>query len=251
MKKILFYAIAIMAVLPLASGCKKDKLMFSGPASIYFRLPSPDSIKDPAIAIVADTLTYTFAYSDLVTVSQRTILIPLEITGVAADHDRKYRIQVIDSANTTAGVDYVSLAPVQQFPAAHQFDTLQVTFLRNLSMQSAVKQVIITIQNGDDLVAGVKEKLTVCLRVSDMLSQPVWWNRWINGFGTYNSIKLREWFKIWGTTPLSTTKIPNWNFAPQELAAIVKLKAVFDKAKADGHPFVDENGIELTIPANF
>ncbi|MDE7374169.1 MAG: DUF4843 domain-containing protein, partial [Odoribacter sp.] len=123
-----------------------------------------------------------------------------------------------------------------------------ITLKRSASMSTETKEIRIRIVDGEDLVQGVKEKLFVAVRVSDILEMPDWWKRWEIGFGTWHPTKLREWIKIWGGKgDLPTNGQVMWYTFPRECAAIVRLKKVFDAEPG----FYDENGVRLKIPADF
>lgn len=252
MKKI-YKVLLILTVIPLFMNCSEaEEFMFEEMDAIYFRLPDPNAFTDESISIVGDTIFFTFAYFDDDKVKSHDVFVPLEVVGFAADRERKFHIEVKSKPNTVAGVDYVAPDQAQPLHADKMYDSLRVTFNRTKSMQSEHKELEINIIDGGDFIKGVKDNLHVVIKVSDMLEKPVWWDKWSVGFGEWHPAKLREWFKIWGTDPLSSTVSQiGWYFTSQECMAIVKLKAVFDKAEADGNPFLDEHQNILKIPANF
>lgn len=225
-----------------------DREMFPGEeAGVYFKLSALS--KDATLVLRKDTVVYTFAYDD-VDVTEREICIPVELVGYAAGTERKYRIKVEAAANTLEGVDYETVASEQTFAANKTVDSLRVVWKRNQTMtdeKNGVKKLNIRIVSGGELAAGVEEKLFVSLQVSDILEKPKWWDGWEFAFGSWHPVKLREWIKIWGKEDLEKKPwYPSFHSHPQELTAIVKLHDLFEKEE-----FYDENGVRLSIPANF
>lgn len=248
MNKMKNYYTGILGVLMLCGvlSCNEaSKEMFEGPYSAFFQLK--DLKSDTTLILRNDTVVYTFAYEPD-EVRTREICIPVMITGSGAEKGLSYRVEVTTSKNTTANTDFEPIATEWHIPAGKMTDSLRIILKRNPSMQTATKEIRIRLVEGGDLIQGVKEKLFVAVRVSDVLEMPGWWEHWEIGFGDWHPTKLREWIKIWGGKgDLPTDKRVMWYYAPKECMAIVKLKEVFDKDPG----FFDEEGHRLLIPASF
>lgn len=245
MKKYYIGLLGILMLWGLYSCDEASREMFEGPYSAFFQLS--DLKSDTTLILRQDTVTYTFAY-DPDEVKTRELCIPVVITGSDSPRDLKYRVEVIPAANTAEGVDFEPIASEWVIPAGKMTDSLHITLKRSASMSTETKEIRIRIVDGEDLVQGVKEKLFVAIRVSDILEMPGWWKRWTIAFGSWHPTKLREWIKIWGGKgDLPTDRQVMWYTYPKECAAIVRLKKVFDAEPG----FYDENGVRLKIPAEF
>ncbi len=243
MKRLKYITVSLVAVFALSMCSEADEPTYSGPESVYFRMPAKDF--DDSLIIDKDTITYTFAYYP--ELNEREIPVPIEVTGLAANHTRTYAVNVRAASGTLEGVDYRQVATTQTFAAGTMYDTLWVTFYRTAEMQTKVKKLEITIVGGGDLLPGVQENLLVELHVSDMLEKPVWWDTWRNGFGTWHPTKLREWIRIWGGKgDLPIASYVSIMSHSKEVMAIYKLRERFETEAF----YDEESGARLTIPGN-
>jgi hypothetical protein len=235
-------AIVIIATLLLGACSEASREMFSAPGAIYFRMPQGDT----TLIIREDTVVYSFAF-DLVN-TRREICIPVEIVGLAAGHDRTYRVEVNPFGETLPGVHHEPVATEQVLPAGKTRDSLRVTFLRSPDMQQEVKKIGITIRDGGDLATGVRECLYVAIQVSDILERPAWWNNTWNPYfgGTYDPQIYKVWMEIWGGTgDLSAYPSASWWDAPHVLTALFDLKRYFDEHEVY---YLNDPGRRIIIP---
>lgn len=246
MRNKIYIAIALCLTLWMTACRDADREMFSDSRSgVYFKLEN--LAEDTTLVVRQDTVVYTFAYESE-EVQEREVCLPVELVGLAADRERKYRIEVLPAANTVEGIDYQTINLEQVFAAGKTVDSLRVVWNRDTSMARVAKRLDIRILGGDDFGLGVKEYTYVSLQVSDILEEPDWWEAWSSALGDYHPTKLREWYKIYGMNPLPEITSA-WEISfmmyPQECAAIMQLKELFDNEE-----FYDEEGNRLYIPAN-
>ena len=244
--------IVLLAWLMLGVACRDaDKEMYSDDTvGLYFKLANLSDDSTLVVNRSAQSVTYTFVYDDA-DVTEREICIPVQVFGDSAAYNRKYRIEVSPAANTMEGEDYAAIAAEQSFPAGKTIDSLRVVWKRSAAMKDEAKRLDIRIVPDGDFAMGMQEYTSVSLVASEIYECPEWWvsdgdggNNWTPALGAYHWIKMREWNKLWGRTPLK--KNPgsiSFLLYPQECVAITKLKELFER-----ETFVDEQGNRLTIP---
>lgn len=223
----------------LALSCSESKhTFFDAPDSIHFRLYNFD--KD--IELEGDTIKYSFAFvSD--DIKSKLLKIPIELAGYIKDFDRKYNIRVEEYGDTKNGVHFKKIIENQIFHAGKVRDTLKVLVNRTEDMLKSSFLLGIHIIEGDDLTTGLKEKLFVAIKVSDILEKPSWWDKWHTYFGDYNVIKFKKWIELWGGKGDLSGKYPGWGHSPKEVAAIFELRRYFEN-----NPTYDNEGNLIVVP---
>lgn len=245
MKKLHYILLGIIFASMFACS-EADKEMFKGPDSICFRIPqTSDDIDeyrklDSSLIFREDTVVYSFAFD--MEATERTICIPVQIGGMAANHERKYMVEVEEYNGAQAGVHYEAINKEQILSAGKTTDSLRIKFFRR-DMDKVARKIGLRIKTGGDFIEGTQERLFVAVQVSDILEKPSWWNDWSSCFGTYHPIKFREWIKMYGGTGDLTGKRPDWWGAPLELTLVLELKDLFEREE-----FYEENNVRLTIP---
>lgn len=240
MKKLIYIIIGCLFVPFYFSSCSEnDRLTFEDTPGIYFRLPE----KDTTLIVREDTIVYSFAFEDPNLVREYVMRVPVEITGLSVNKERKFKIRIDPKLSTAVeGRDYIKLQEEYIMPANTGKDSIRITVLRNDSLQTKPRDLQLEIVATPDFKLGIKERATIRLRFSDILEEPEWWDYWSFFMGAYGRKKHQQWLLIWGKTPLKTDgQIHPFN-TPKELMAIQDLRIYFEQ-----NPTY-ENGERVVVP---
>ena len=249
--KYCFFAMGMVAL--LSTSCSEaDRLMFdTNYASVCIPRDKDGKLcfDDTLVTVSEDTASFTFSVLPA-SYTEYDLQIPILVTGTPADRDRKFRLSV-DAAKTTAveGEEYVPLASEFILPADSTKITATIKLLRSEPLASASRDLALTIASTEDFPSAViGEENRIVIRVSDILTQPVWWTTWKNAFGRYSRVKHQKWIEIWGPGALSTDRIqaPLASMYPRQALALQKLRVYFEE-----NPTYDENGVLVSVPVYF
>ncbi len=235
-KNILFVLLAFMVLI----ACKKDKqLVYSSADNIYFDYKRSDS------------LIYTFAYTPAVALD--TIFLPVKISGIRVNHDRKFFLNVVDSASTAvSNLHYIALKPSYVLPA--DSGTIHVpVILKNTDVALATKSVSLTIRvsGGTDFSSMLPDSMRVKkIFFSNRLEKPIWWEDW-DQLGTYTRVKHKLFLISSGTRDLIvvTGNPLAYQDIPRDLFYISNMRAFL----ADPFDWVKQNtakGYVLTLASD-
>lgn len=238
MKNLKYITLAFAAMCSISSCEEAEKEMFSAPDAVYFKVSQDDKNRDKKIIVREDTVIYSFSY-EAPEIKNYKIKIPVEIVGHRADKERKYNISIVDNMTTAvAGKHYEELESTYTIRKGVGIDTLVITALRHVDMLRFSKDLTIELTPSQDFQLGRKESVRKTIRISDMLEEPEWWEKWSGLMGPYHYIKHQEWIlvaidnNIYG----AESKLPGdlktdwrtmpWDI-PYELMAIRQLKDYF------------------------
>lgn len=239
MKKIVYIAVASLLCLFCFSCSENSRLMFNDDAAIYFRIPKGDT----NLIIQTDTVVYSFAFEDANLVKTYTIRIPIESTGAAVPHERKYQIKADTKLSTAIeGTDFETLKSEYIMPANTGLDTLLLIVKRTPAMQEAAKSLVLEMVATPDFKLGLEERQQIYLRFSDILERPSWWKDWEYYMGAYGRKKHEKWLQIWGKAALPTDVFVHPFYTPKELMAIQDMRIYFEQ-----NPTY-ENGERVVVP---
>ncbi|RKE42511.1 DUF4843 domain-containing protein [Sphingobacterium detergens] len=215
MKKFVLF----LCTLFLLSACKENENIVQydqGNSYVYFAYPNPNR---RAIERYADSIYYGFALDPDIQVKEKTIAIPIRISGSAKGADRSYNLVIEDSSRFDVNAVKFSKAVIS---ADRYLDTLYISLQRTAKMLSEQTVLYLSLKGNDEFIPGNlhNQKLTVI--VDDILNEPKWWSTWKNYFGPYHKEVFQRWIQIYylGADPSSEliTNAPGpiyyWNNMP-------------------------------------
>lgn len=243
MRKILLY-LFIVLLCPFAS-CKKSSLiMYQDDPRVYFYKYGRASNQD--------ILPYSFAFKD-VNIVKDTVYLQLRIMGDTTNYDREVNIMVDDSSTAVENEDFAFGPKI--IHAGLFADSIPVYLFKTPKMDTSVLNLNMTIgeskdfkpgyvDNGWDLTA-TGSRLNFAITITNQLQKPtIWDNQLVRYFGTYSRVKFQFIIVVSG--------ISDWSSAPYPATltfVVQQVKAELLQYQADnGHPLLDENGNEVTIP---
>lgn len=196
------------------AACKKTKeIYYHSSDNIYFDFSSQAD---------RDSVVYTFAYDP--TKRQDTILLPVRISGIRTDHDRKYSIMVLDSGTTAKpGTHYQPLQGEYTMPADSGSIRLPVIiFNTDASLEQTAVQLRLKLLPSEDLDTTLNTLITAKIVFSNKLEEPNWWSMWLGSY--YSRVKHQLFIIVAEVTSLTTDGLD----APRNLYLVSKLTTMLD-----------------------
>lgn len=200
MKRILFFFIAAIALLPL-SGCEQEIHSYTGDRGIYFSVRWGTQWQESRWPY------WSYSNVDFVKVPEDTYTaeVKVMITDVAVPYDREFRYQIDKQATTgREGVDYEVPEGIGVIPAGKVEGVATVVLHRTPEMESEVVTVALQLvanenfdlvftkfiqpkeNTGTDLeIEEVLDASRHQLRISDVMVKPDNWLGKFNEFGNY------------------------------------------------------------------
>ena len=203
--------IALSAALLLLVSCKKGEyLLYNSPDNIHFNF---------AVSTV-DSIVYTFAFTP--GKLSDTVYIPVQLSGMRVNRDRKYSVAVTDS-NTTAIVSkhYAPLLSSYILPADSGSAYLPVVIYNTDSLlrkRSVALSLHLVATN--DLGVAIADQDMGKVIISNKLEKPNWWNMWLGGY--FSSTKYQLFIIATGLTTMSTSGLD----APKNLYYVSLLNSL-------------------------
>ena len=222
-----------MALFILVSCKKGDDLVYNSADNIHFNFAAP----------TVDSIVYTFAFTP--GRSSDTVYIPVQLSGMRVNHDRKFAVAITDS-NTTAvaGEHYASLLASYVLPADSGSAFLPVIIYNTDSLlrKRSVALSLHLVATGDLGVAIADQDMGKVI-ISNKLEKPNWWNMWMGGY--FSSTKYQLFIIATGLTTMSTSGLD----APKNLYYVSLLNSLLQDpfAWVAGNP---ESGYVLTQLSN-
>lgn len=173
-----------------------------------------------------DQLIYTFAYTP--GLARDTIWIPVKISGKRVNHERRFALQVTDSASTAkSNTHYEALKPFYLMPADSGSVQVPVVLLNAPGLESASVRLTFVVSGGEDFKTQLPAKLrTKSLLFSNRLEMPSWWMFWMGELGPYSRVKHQLFLISSGTRdllpPSEFMEIPRTLFYISNTRSMVK-----------------------------
>jgi hypothetical protein len=250
-----------MGLMYIASACTSDNEFETFDAAesyIYFDLPKVKDKYGRDTDERIDSMEYSFAL-ELADVSNYQFKVPVAISGVSANADRTFKVEVVadESDATDADWEMSSIAnPVLK--KGLMFDTLLVTLNRTAALKEMKKHLVLELKANDQFNLGRDDALKVKLIFSDILIEPVWWADWKDTFGPFYLETFLKWQEIYyeGADPnippyyIDVSQDPNkpyyWdnmpvgfyagyeNYTPSVFMFIAQLRTYFEENEVYG-----------------
>lgn len=199
--------------------CSKDIEIFDDNESyIYFNMPAVlDERYHPTNQRI-DSLFYSFALDDY-TIQDMIIKVPINIIGVAADHDRQYKIEIVADETTATDADWdKSSVATTVIKKGELRDSLYVRIFRSEATETQFRQIVLRIVPNEEFKAGFSNQLKMKVSFTSILTPPDWWSRWPELFGPFYREKFVKWQEIYylGADPTIVGGQPlYWNNMPK------------------------------------
>ncbi|RFM28204.1 DUF4843 domain-containing protein [Deminuibacter soli] len=191
MRKKLYFALLAVGI---TASCKKAvELTYNSPDNIHFNFDQKQ----------ADSVLFTFAYTP--NLSADTISLPVQLSGIRADHDRRFIIRV-DKDSTTAieNLHYKPFDSSYVLPA--NTGTVFVNFViynNDSLLQQRSVSIRFRLYPTADLGTNLPYKLISNKVVfSNKLEEPEWWPMWMGDY--YSQVKHELFIVVTGLAELST-----------------------------------------------
>lgn len=201
----------IIASLLIITGlsCKKtQEIKYHSHDNVYFDF-NPASNRDSII--------YTFAYTP--SLMKDTVFLPVRISGIRVNHNRKFGIMVVNEGTTAAvNTHFEPLKDEYTMPADSGTFRLPVV-LYNTDAALTTRSVVLNLKltPSADLDTTINKIINAKIVLSNKLEQPAWWSFW--PLGSYSQTKHQLWLIATGVRDLTMSGTD----APQSLYFIGKL----------------------------
>jgi hypothetical protein len=244
MKRYLAVAVAALA-LGACSEADKEVMWEPGYASVCFEA---DSLADTLVSCKDSVISFSFSLqsSDM---TEYTVQVPVLVIGMPVSHDRTFMLAV-DASKSTAveGTNYKAFGTSFTMPAGKVLTTVPITLLRSEDEQQGYKELRLVVQNSADFPDPfVEEKSFICLRVSDQLMKPEWWDAWQEAgwFGKYSRVKYQKWIELYGAGDLGAAPgTGNYAMGSPQVAYYHNLLRQY----FIDNPTTDEDGETVEVP---
>lgn len=191
MKKLILSALIASSLL---GACKKaEELKYDSHDNVYFDFPNAQK----------DSVLYTFAFHP--EKAQDTIYLPVRISGIRKDADRKFVI-VVDKDSTTAiaGKHYKAFEPSYTMLKNTGVTYVPLTLYNtDTALQNKSVRIKMTLAATPDFGIAIPEKLISRVVFSSKLEHEAWWDWWFDP-STYSQTKNQFFIIVTGLTSLST-----------------------------------------------
>lgn len=190
MKKIVIISLAVLSF--LFTSCEKEGV------TMY--------VQDPTVYFSEDSIVYTFVENmDRIDIGFDTLNIPVLISGMAVDYDRKVNIEIIanDVRHTATAEMFTIGEGLVKSNEYRGYIPLQINYVPELDDSIYIARLKL-VPNSD--FQGVDlDQNTFTLRLTNKLTEPTNWTRLERYFGPYSN----SWYRfILETTGLSS--LPYW-----------------------------------------
>jgi hypothetical protein len=186
--------IALMAGCILSSCQKAKELRYDSHDNIYFDF-YPNALRDSVV--------YTFAYKP--GLAKDTVWLPVRISGIRTDVDRKFIIKVMaDSSTAVPGTHYKPFADSYIFPKIQGavYVPLEV-YNTDPSLEEKSVSLRFKLVATDDFGVAIPKLITGKVIISSKLEYPgQWWSMWLGSY--YSRVKHQFFLLVTGQTSLST-----------------------------------------------
>lgn len=193
------------------SACEKAvEQVYTSPDNIYFDFDNPEEDYERI-----DSIAYSFAlYPEKGT---DTVYLPVRITGMRKNVDRKFRLMVIDSATTAvAGVHYKAMEADYIMPAdSGKMKVPVILYSTDPTLRERSVRIKFRLVSTGDFAVSNHAYDSAKVIFSNRLELPAWWNVWAGELGAYSRVKHELFIRTSGTTELPL--VPSGEVVPMAL----------------------------------
>lgn len=221
----------------LLSCTENDRMTFVGKPGVYFEDYNND-----------DTIKYSF---NMTPYDKDTLLIDVKLMGPPVTGKESFRLEVLPTSTAKAGVHYVELPTLIDFPI--QTVTMQLPIVLcdgDEALNSSTVFLQLQLQPTDAMDLGFPDNTLLNISITNMLIKPEYWDKnFIDWFGEYSKVKHEKCIELMGHDfPLTYEEASSWNELGLKYWMLQGRKLVDYFVK---NPTRDENGnwIEPWEPA--
>lgn len=234
----------VLPVILLVS-CAKDELIpYQQDPRVYFSKVIRSSSSN------ADSINYTFGVRPF-ELQVDTVILQLNIMGLATDTDREINLIAEDSSTAKKGYHY-NFGPLVM-PAGKYTTEIPVIVYKRAGLKDSTVFLYLTIGESKDFkpgftdkpsVTSVRDRLHYKISITDQLIKPSnWETSLVNTFGAYSKVKYQFMINNTGKMIWDTTIFPSeQNFLVQACK-----EALYRYEQQNG-PLLDENGNRVVFP---
>jgi hypothetical protein len=195
------YIIAIALLCGILYSCKKvEEVRYQAADNVYFNL-----LSDTTKQIHTDSIVYSFAlFPDK---AMDTVFLPVRISGSRIKTERKFKVEIVDSATTAvAGLHYKPLDESYTMPADSGTTRVPVILLNtDPELVNKTVRIKFNLVATPDFQVDYRQWDTLHVIFSNRLEKPLWWDIWIGELGVYSRVKHELFIRVSGTTELPAT----------------------------------------------
>ncbi|MGQ1783814.1 MULTISPECIES: DUF4843 domain-containing protein [unclassified Saccharicrinis] len=201
----------LLFLLVFVLSCSKDEITeYRGVNYVYYEDMVNDEGEYPS-------KYFTFLFEDEST-TEKTIEIPVLVSGTMSDNDRLFKVEIVDTLTTAIENTHFEIDPdIQSISENAIGGNLIVKLLRTADMQNTEYTLGLKVAANENFIPAFSQVYK--LRFSDFLSEPDWWYPWtryagINGrypyIGEFTVTKCILWMEfneiMDGTDPIAEYK---------------------------------------------
>ncbi|MCA5005694.1 DUF4843 domain-containing protein [Sphingobacterium sp. WQ 366] len=190
-------SIILTLIIFLFNSCEKNQnieVYDQNESYIHFAVPNTGTTSQRQGELFVDSLNFSFVFED-VNLENKRMAIPINIIGVAKSSDRSYQVE-IDEKNSNIDLTSIDLeTPV--IKANHTVDSLFVNIKKTDKLREGTFYLYLNLKDNENFKLGHSKNTRMKISITNRLSQPIWWTRWINFFGPYNQEVYQKWIQIY------------------------------------------------------
>ncbi|MDR1719753.1 MAG: DUF4843 domain-containing protein [Dysgonamonadaceae bacterium] len=194
---------------------------------------------------VTDSSTCSFlAYPNQ---TEQQFPIAVELIGMLSDRDREYKVSVFADYSTASTANY-RLPDRFVLKAGQTKDTCYLTAIKTEQIGRQAVRLTLQIEETSDFKVGKTEKSAAIIYISNVISQPDWWQDWNFEYyylGTYSDKKYRTFIEVTGVADVDV----NDTAALKELVII--FKNYLKQKKDAGETIYEDDGTEMSVGQGF
>lgn len=176
----------------LFAGCNEEKIaLYDGAQSyIYFTTDYTKIVR--------------FSFISIPDKNETLIGIPVEIVGGVPNESLSYKV-VVDTEKTTASSSNYEVPTAPIFSKGVVQDTLYIKVINSADLATQEKDIVITIIDSENYLAGPSVNRTKTIRISDIMAKPDWWDKDFEDafLGEYSDKKYEEFIKATGVADIT------------------------------------------------
>ncbi|MCT4589355.1 MAG: DUF4843 domain-containing protein [Carboxylicivirga sp.] len=197
MRIIFKYIVGLIWIISACTSENEFQNFDTNTSYIYFDMPKELGQYGKETNERIDSIEYSFAM-ELAEVTTYDLKIPMAISGIAAQTDRYYTVELVGDESTVSAEDWdISSIDKPVFKKGVMFDTLKVKLNRTSVLKEEKKIMVLQLKANDQFELGREDLLKIKIIISDILIAPVWWEDWKDVFGPFYLETYLKWQEIY------------------------------------------------------
>lgn len=193
-----YIILVLLAGLVALASCKEEEILkFGNQRYLHFKEPF-------------EKTAYRFSFATAPGVSEHTIKIPLSLIGKTLEESKEYKLEVVKDGKMPSTISNASfsLPKTTLFRNLAVEDTLAVKLVNTDELKTE-KLLHLRILENEEFKLGPVEYRSAYIYVSNVLSQPDWWNEEMTKvfLGKYSDIKYQNFIIATRVTDLKEAQL--------------------------------------------